>query len=133
MKDFECIAIQDNLRPVLAMAAEQLLAADTDMTVRQKLFVILEELYNNVALHAYADRIAGTVRISLLADYDAVQLKIQDQGPPFNPLEHDDSQRLQNLLDMKEGGEGIFLVKTLAAKVEYDFIDEWNCISVLIT
>ncbi len=132
MKNFECIAIPDNLRPVLAMASEQLLAADTDMTVRQKLFVILEELYNNVALHAYKDRLAGPVRISVLADYSAVLLHIKDQGPAFNPLEHDDSLRLQNLLEMKEGGEGIFLVKSLADKVTYEYAEQWNCISVLI-
>ncbi len=133
MRTLEITATMENLRLVLASAAEEMMAAETEITLRQKLFVILEELYNNVALHAYAGRKTGVVRLELLADPNTIQLGIADQGPPFNPLEYDDSQRLQNVLELKEGGEGIFLVKTLATQVDYSYVDSWNRLDVLIT
>ncbi len=133
MKVIEVTATINNLRLVLASAAEEMMAAQTETSLRQKLFVILEELYNNVALHAYSGQKAGIVRIELMADESTIQLRVADQGPPFNPLEYDDSQRLQNVLDLKEGGEGIFLVKTLSSQVEYDYSNNWNRLDVIIS
>ncbi len=133
MKIIEVTATMNNLRLVLASAAEEMMAAQTETSLRQKLFVILEELYNNVALHAYNEQKAGIVRIELMADESTIQLRVADQGPPFNPLEYDDSQRLQNVLELKEGGEGIFLVKTLSSQVEYEYSNNWNRLNVIIS
>ena len=49
MKEYECPAVLDNLRPVLAVAAEELIASGTETSLRQRFFVVLEELFNNVA------------------------------------------------------------------------------------
>lgn len=134
MKEVQCPAVMDNLRPVLAMASEEMIANSTETSVRQRLFVVLEELFNNVALHAYSQSPSpGPVRICLMAEEDFVRLRVEDQGIPFNPLEKDDAQRLTNLDNMQEGGAGIFLVKTLTSSCIYEFVDGWNKIEVEIT
>lgn len=134
MKEMQCAAVMDNLRPVLAMASEEMIARSTEISVRQRLFVVLEELFNNVALHAYAQNPSpGPVHICLTAEEDFIRLRIEDQGIPFNPLEKDDASRLANLDNMQEGGEGIFLVKTLTSSFTYEFADGWNKIEVEIT
>ena len=133
MKQYQCPAIPENLRPVLSVVGEEMIACGTETGLRQRVFVILEELFNNVALHAYADRSSpGPVIITLLADMDSVQLQLADQGVAFNPLLVDDTNRLLRLEQMEEGHEGIFLVKTLASQVDYEREDGWNRVTVLV-
>lgn len=133
MKEYECLAVMDNLRPMLAIAAEEMIAHGTETSLRQRLFVVLEELFNNVALHAYETLPdAGPVRMRLLADEDAVHLRIEDRGVPFNLLEYEDERNFENILDMPEGGEGIFMVKSLSREVRYEWINGWNRVDAII-
>lgn len=134
MKEYTCPAIPGNLRPVLSVVAEEMIACGTDVGVRQRVFVILEELFNNVAYHAYADEAApGPVRVVILADQDTVRLEIADRGKPFNPLEVDDGDRLARLEAMEAGHAGIFLVRTLAKELDYVREDGWNRITALVS
>ena len=124
MKEYECPAVPDNLRPVLAVAAEELIASGTETPLRQRFFVVLEELFNNVALHAYKDQLeAGTVRLAIKASQDYVELTVMDQGPPFDLTTYDDANRLQR------GGAGIFLVKTLSSALAYRRENGWNIVT----
>ena len=133
MKEFECPAVLDNLRPVLALSSEEMIACSTLTGVRQRLFVVLEELFVNSVTHAYAGQATpGPVRVRIVADEDMVTLRISDRGSPFNPLELDDARRLANLENMQEGGAGLFLVKTLSQSVEYEYASGWNCVTVVI-
>ena len=134
MKTCEYPAIQENLRPVLALLSEEMIACGTQTTVRQKIFIILEELFFNAVEHAYANAPApGPVRVTLVADMDAADLVVEDRGTPFNPLEVDDTDRLKNLETLTEGHAGIFLVKTLATSLDYSYENGWNRIRVLVS
>lgn len=133
MKYYECPAVENELRRLLALAAEDMLAAETEIPIRQRLFVVMEELFNNAVMHAYKNTPGpGPVRIRFIADLDAVQLRMEDRGEPFNLLEFDDSQRIQNVMNLEEGGEGIFLIKTLSSRVEYAHVNGWNRVDILI-
>ena len=130
MKEYECPAVLDNLRPVLAVAAEELIASGTETSLRQRFFVVLEELFNNVALHAYKDQTeAGTVRLAIKASQDYVELTVMDQGPPFDLTTYDDANRLQRLENFQPGGAGIFLVKTLSSALAYRRENGWNIVT----
>ncbi|MDD6088913.1 MAG: ATP-binding protein [Desulfovibrionaceae bacterium] len=134
MKEYECPALPENLRPILALAAEELSACGTIRDVRERLFVILEELFNNVAFHAYEGMEIGPVRIQMAADQDSVLLCIEDRGVPFNPLNNEslEKNRLSNLESFEEGGAGIFLVKTLATNISYVRQNGWNQLKIFI-
>lgn len=130
MKEYECPAVPDNLRPVLAVAAEELIASGTETPLRQRFFVVLEELFNNVAMHAYRSRVLpGPVRISIKASQDYVELTVMDQGPPFDLTTYDDANRLQRLENFQPGGAGIFLVKTLSSALAYRRENGWNIVT----
>ena len=130
MKEYECPAVPDNLRPVLAVAAEELIASGTETPLRQRFFVVLEELFNNVAMHAYRSRVLpGPVRISIKASQDYVELTVMDQGPAFDPTAYDDSDRLRRLESFQPGGAGIFLVKALSSALSYRREDGWNVVT----
>ncbi len=134
MKYCEYPAIEENLRPLLSLVAEEMIACGSEMSLRQKVFIIVEELFYNTARHAYAAAPSlGPVRVTLHADMDAASLLIEDKGVPFNPLDLDDSNRLKNLETLTEGHAGIFLVKTLASSVTYSREDGWNKLQVLVT
>lgn len=133
MKEIECPAVIENLRLTLSAAAEELIAQETETPLRQRLFVVLEELFNNAVYHAYkGSPQIGPVRIRLIADQDAVHLRIEDQGPAFNLLEFDDTKRVSNLMALEEGGEGIFLIKTLSQSVAYERVNGWNRVDIVI-
>lgn len=133
MKEYECPAVMDNLRHLLALAAEEMIACGTETSLRQRLFVVLEELFNNVALYAYQDQPeVGPVRMRLVADEEAIHLRIEDRGVPFNLLEYDDAKRVRNLMDLEEGGEGIFLIKSLSREVRYERLNNWNRVDSII-
>lgn len=133
MKEYQCPAIPENLRPVLTVVGEEMIACGTDTGLRQRIFVILEELFNNVAIHAYEHSSSpGPVRITLLSDMDSVQLQVADQGVAFNPLLVDDRNRILHLDNMEEGHAGIFLVRTLASQVAYERDNGWNRVTVLV-
>lgn len=132
MKEFEAQALPDNLRPFLALAAEEMIARGTETSLRQRLFVVLEELFNNISRYAYQSGPAGPVRMRFAADEDAVELCMEDEGDPFNLLEFDDAKRVKNLLDLEEGGQGIFLIKSLSTSVRYARVNGWNRVDVLI-
>ena len=80
MKTCEYPAIQENLRPVLSLLSEEMIACGTQTTVRQKIFIILEELFFNTVEHAYANAAPGPVRVTLVADMDAADLVVEDKG-----------------------------------------------------
>ena len=134
MKICEYPAIAENLRPVLSLVAEEMTSCGTQTRLRQKLFIILEELFNNSAMHAYADQpTPGPVRVTLACEPDSVSLLIEDRGMPFNPLKDvDETRRVHNLETLTSGGAGIHLVRSLSSSIEYTRENGWNRISVLV-
>ena len=54
-------------------------------------------------------------------------MKIEDEGPGFDPLKLPDPTKKENLL--LEGGRGVFLMQKLMDKVEYD--DKGNKVSMI--
>ncbi|MCR5170332.1 MAG: ATP-binding protein [Desulfovibrio sp.] len=132
MKEYECPAVPDNLRPVLASAHEELIASSTETPLRQRFFVVLEELFNNVALHAYGNKPAGPVRLTIKASQDYVELTVMDRGEPFDPTAYDDASRLHKLAAFQLGGAGIFLVKSLSSALSYRRENGWNIVTAVM-
>lgn len=133
MREYQAPAVMDNLRPLLALAAEEMIARGTETTLRQRLFVVLEEIFINVVVYAYASTSEnGPVRVRLLADEDAVHLRVEDRGSPFNPLEYIDTRTFDDILEMEDGKEGIALIKALSRDVHYERLDGWNRLDVII-
>ena len=78
----------------------------------------LEELFINVILHAYDDRLLHAIEISL--DYDANKItgQITDDGRCFDPTLHPEPDLSAKLEERKNGGLGIHLARR--------FFDNWK-------
>lgn len=97
------------------------------------------EAFNNVVIHAYRDRLDGTVDVLLLLDEDHAVIELQDSGrsfdlhavpPPPAALvldpsssssnsEGPESGRAPNVEVLAEGGYGVHIIRSLMSEVSY--------------
>lgn len=99
------------------------------------------EAFNNVVIHAYRDRLDGTVDVLLLLDEDRAVIELQDSGrsfdlhavpPPPAALvlepssgsnngvnENPESGRAPNVEGLAEGGYGVHIIRSLMSEVSY--------------
>lgn len=96
-----------------------LLARDVPAPTVQDCVLATEEVMANIATHAYGGRpdCEAGVEIRLLPE--EIQIRFEDAGPPFNPLEQPAPDVEAPIATRRVGGLGIFLVRQLADRCEY--------------
>lgn len=98
----------------------------------------LEELFVNVA--SYGSGELGTpcnVKLTLQQGAgriedgnDAVTLTIQDNGPPFNPVNNETPDLSASISERDVGGLGIHLTRSVMDSIDYHYEDGFNKTSV---
>ena len=93
--------------------------------------IIVEELTVNIVNYAY-DEIPGKITLSLelLDDSAILRLNLSDTGRPFNPLDYDDPKLSESIEERPVGGLGIFIIKSLADKLKYEYNNKQNQIII---
>ena len=93
-----------------------------------------DELVSNVVKYAYGGLTGDPREIEIVAEMggDEIVVSIEDDGPPFNPLEVPEPAIVTTLADAQPGGRGIFLVRKTARNVEYERRAGRNCVRVTI-
>jgi anti-sigma regulatory factor (Ser/Thr protein kinase) len=95
-----------------------------------KLDLVLEELFTNVARYAYEKPESGDVDVSYQVEAPGrLLVHISDNGRDFNPLASDPPDFSRGLADRPIGGLGIFLVKSIAESISYQREQDRNTIS----
>ena len=95
-------------------------AAKFDAEDINKLDLVLEELFTNVARYAYEQPESGDVEVAYKVEAPGRMLvEISDSGRDFNPLASDPPDFSRGLADRALGGLGIFLVKSIAESISY--------------
>ena len=89
----------------------------------------LEEIFVNVAKYAFNGK--GTVEITLSKFKDHVSFVFKDRGKPFNPLAKADPNITASSEEREIGGLGIFMVKKIMDKVEYEYINGQNVLTLV--
>ena len=76
------------------------------------------EIYNNIAIHAYARRGGGDVELAVCVDqtHASITVEIRDQGKAFDIA----AVAKPDLDALPEGGMGIHIARALLDKVEYE-------------
>ena len=84
-----------------------------------QLNLALAEGFTNAVRHAHSDLPSSTpIEIELIVQPDQVEIRIFDQGEPFDP----DSLREPKPGSLRESGYGWFLLRRLADQVTYDCV-----------
>lgn len=107
------------LDDVLAFTGEQLEAAECPVKSIVPLTVAIEEMFVNVADHAYPGE-GGIVKYSIVSDGNTVTFRLADSGIPFDPLSIPDPDTTLSAEEREIGGLGIFMMKKTMDEVHYE-------------
>ena len=127
----DALTVQQSLRQMLGQEPLAGLHADDRGTAE----LVLAEVLNNVAEHAYGDG-GGTVSVSLARDPAGIRCRVVDQGRAM-PGEVLPQGRLPGgpgtaLMDLPEGGFGWHLIRSLCADLAYARVDGQNRLAFLL-
>ena len=95
--------------------AEQGLAAN----VVNALNVVLDEAVSNAINHGYDAGVRGEIAVRLRRGADRVEVEVEDDGRPFDPLQVPPPDLTLPLERRPIGGLGIHLIKNLMDEVSY--------------
>jgi len=90
----------------------------------------VEEAIANIIVHGYKGK-AGTVLITIHATDRDMEVRIEDQAPPFNPLSRPDPDRESGLTDRQIGGLGIYLIQQVVDSVQYQYAGGKNILTLV--
>ena len=79
----------------------------------------LDEIITNVAKHAYPEGEEHQFTVQISAHNGEFVACVEDDGVPFNPIDHSTPNLDAPLEERKEGGLGIYLVRQTMTGVEY--------------
>ena len=121
-----------NLQQVLDFVDENLKSMRCPMKILMQIDVAVEEIFVNVASYAYAPNTGSvTIRMDLQENPRAVVITFIDSGVPYNPLAKEDPDVSLSAEERSIGGLGIFMVKKTMDKMEYEYTDKQNILTMI--
>lgn len=88
--------------------------------------VALDEVLTNITEYACADKAGHEIRIRFEVLNNVLEMVIEDDGAPFNPLAIPGPDLSKPLRERRVGGVGIHFVRSLMDEVAYDRVGERN-------
>lgn len=107
------------VREFVSAAARAFGFDDEDIS---KITLAVDEACTNVIKHAYKFDPAKELLITIKENDSMFQVSILDNGKQFNPAEVSAPNMKEYLTQFRRGGLGVYLMKSLMDKVEYDII-----------
>ena len=80
----------------------------------------LEELITNIISYGFKDNLEHLIKIKIRRNNKTLILYVEDDGLPFNPLEVKKPEHPCDIENIKIGGLGIHIIKTLMDDVFYE-------------
>ena len=109
------------------------LADNNKSQYNTKLAVVMDELFSNIAKYAYSPEEHDPkiyIRITYNISKDAIYITFVDRGKKFNPLDVKEEKVSGDVMNLTEGGLGLFIVKNTMDEISYNRINHKN---VLLT
>jgi serine/threonine-protein kinase RsbW len=100
---------------VRAVAAASKLVGTGDRNFDDEVVSAFGEAFNNVAMHAYADRPPGDVEIEIEVGGDYLTIRVKDRGASFCVEDVPDP----DLESLPESGMGIYIMRSFMDEVTY--------------
>ena len=89
------------------------------------------EAVTNIITYAYDTAASHCIRLRLRQARSRVNIEIEDDGKPFNPLEFPPAQPVFSLEDAPLGGRGIHLIRSLMTECKYRRRDGKNIFTMV--
>ena len=123
-------AKDSNLNAVNNFVHSQLPYDCTSQTLNQ-LDLAVEEIFVNIAHYAYgAENTENKATINCTLEGCTLTIIFTDSGTPFNPLDRPDPDITLSAEQRRIGGLGIYLTKKFMDKVEYEYRDGNNILTI---
>ena len=132
MKELQLDALTENLDRVLEFVEEQLEQYDCPNKTVIQIKIAVEELFVNIAHYAYGEE-TGYAIIQTETEAGKIKITFIDSGMHYNPLEKKDPDVTLSAEKRQIGGLGIYMVKKSMDSVEYEYVDEKNCLTITKT
>jgi serine/threonine-protein kinase RsbW len=93
------------------------------MSYLNRLQIAVDEAVSNIIEHGYSGQPRGTATIEISVEVDEAQFKIVivDHGLTFDPNQMSDVDINQHAAAGKAGGLGVFLMRKIMDRVDYQF------------
>ena len=111
-----------NLEIIRSFIYRTAIKAGFDSECASRIELSVDEACSNVIKHAYQMKTDNFIEINISIDKEKFVVTIIDQGKGFNPEKIELPDMMEYLAELRVGGLGIYLMKTLMDEVEYDII-----------
>ncbi len=101
---------------------------DIPLPIIHKICIVIDELLSNIISYAYQDKKEHIVEINIKLNEERLEIKITDDGFPFNPLAMLPPDTKLGLDEREIGGLGIHLVKNIMDEYQYTRLKGENII-----
>jgi serine/threonine-protein kinase RsbW len=129
---FQILAAQRELAHILGSVAAFCAANKLPEATCNLMNLALDEVLSNIVKYAYDSPETGTIDVELTYSNNKLMASIEDRGVAFNPLALQMPANTGPLQSRKEGGLGIFFVKSLLDSVGYERIGDRNKVNLTI-
>ena len=131
MKELRVPARLEELDHVLNFVNAELESYECPMKAQMQIAIAVEEIYVNIARYAYHPEVGeATIRCEVGGEPLQVVIQFMDGGKPYNPLEKDDPDTTLGVEEREIGGLGIFMVKKSMDKIDYEYSDGKNILTI---
>ena len=86
----------------------------------------LDELFTNIISYGFQDHQEHFIKINITIEGDLLEMRIEDDGVPFNPMESKTPDLQCDIEECKIGGLGIHLIKKLMDHLHYQRVADKN-------
>jgi serine/threonine-protein kinase RsbW len=122
-------AVSEDLVTLPVFVEKNALHAGLDEAQVKRIELALEEATLNIIQHAYGGR-GGKLELCCTPVQGGLEIRLVDEGPPFNPLEAPALESVTDIASMRIGGKGIHLIRGLTDELSYHRDGEQNVLTL---
>lgn len=127
MKKLKLTPTLESTQQVIAFVEQELENACISMKIIAQMNIAVDEIFSNIA--RYSGSTDATVGV--IVEDGCISLRFADNGLPYDPTEKPDPDIGLSVEERDVGGLGIFMVKKSMDKVEYEYHDGLNILTLV--
>lgn len=113
-------ALMENLAQFRDFVEETSLLLNLEQDLAQSIKLAVDEVCANLIQYGYEDRDPGEIKLSILPGEKELEIRIEDQGQPFDPSGADTPYLGDDIAQRQIGGLGLYMVKEIMDEVRYE-------------